>query len=126
MYYKWCCRFFTCSAESTEGKGESEDLAFGSGKFKTMHHPLALRMYYYCCSSGKRTPLTIQESEIFPKLFLGLLFFFIFLGGLKASQCFCVRFCRALVLSSSPLHLLYAGCCSLQCSFSILGPEREL
>lgn len=68
---------FTCSAESTEGKGEGEDLAIASGKFETMHHPLALRMYYYCCSSGKRMPLTIRESEIFPKTFLGLLCFYL-------------------------------------------------
>jgi len=64
----------------------------GSGRFEAMHHPSALRMCYYICSSGKGTPLTIQESEIFSKMFLGLLL--PSLAGVRLVSVLSWRYCK--------------------------------
>lgn len=64
---------FTCNVETSEGKSESTDLPFGNDKLGNMHRPSFLTVYYFYGSGRKTISFSIQESEIFPKTYLGLI-----------------------------------------------------
>lgn len=64
---------FTCNVESLERKSESMDLPMHSDKLRNMHCLSSLTVYYFYDSGRKTISFSIQESEIFPKTFLGLI-----------------------------------------------------
>lgn len=64
---------FTCNVETLERKSESMDLPMRSDKLRNMYCPSSLTVYYFYDSGRKTISFSIQESEIFPKTFLGLI-----------------------------------------------------
>lgn len=50
------------------------DLPMGSDKVGNIHCPSHLTVYYFYCCGRKLTSFPTEESEIFPKTFLGLIY----------------------------------------------------